>query len=163
MSTTINLGKVGITTEGVYDSSKSYEKLSCVLHNGESWVSTKDVPVSNVPEEGSTYWQKMSARGEQGPKSNDVVTFFLHLNLTPEVLAKNVAARETILNNPTTAFSALLHKDINGIVQCFPVAYTCSMDQNMVAIQYTDAPLNSIVPVRLIVNEDGTYSDIPIE
>jgi lysophospholipase L1-like esterase len=66
MVDTINLGKVGITTEGAYDSSKAYEKLSCVTYNHESWVSTKDVPAGNVPADGSAYWQKMSERGEQG-------------------------------------------------------------------------------------------------
>jgi hypothetical protein len=66
MAKKINLGKVGITTEGAYDSSKAYEKLSCVTYNHESWVSTKDVPAGNAPDNASPFWQKMSARGEQG-------------------------------------------------------------------------------------------------
>lgn len=68
MAKKINLGKVGITTEGNYDSSKAYEKLCCVLHNGVSWVSTTDVPAGNAPDEGSAFWQKVSDRGEQGPQ-----------------------------------------------------------------------------------------------
>ena len=66
MAKKINLGKVGITTEGAYDPSKAYEKLSCVTYNHESWVSTKDVPAGNAPDNASPFWQKMSARGEQG-------------------------------------------------------------------------------------------------
>lgn len=66
MAKKINLGKVGITTAGAYDPNKAYERLSCVTYNYESWVSTKDVPAGNTPQDGSEYWQKMSARGAQG-------------------------------------------------------------------------------------------------
>ena len=66
MAKKINLGKVGITTAGAYDSNKAYERLSCVTYNYESWVSTKDVPAGNTPQDGSEYWQKMAARGAQG-------------------------------------------------------------------------------------------------
>ena len=66
MAKKINLGKVGITTAGAYDPQKAYERLSCVTYNYESWVSTKDVPAGNTPQDGSEYWQKMAARGAQG-------------------------------------------------------------------------------------------------
>lgn len=61
------LGKIGITLEGVYDPTKEYDKLSCVIYNGESWVSRVSVPAGNVPG-ASTFWQKFSERGETGPQ-----------------------------------------------------------------------------------------------
>lgn len=61
-----NLGKVGMTADGAYVSTKAYEKLTCVLHNGLSWISTKDVPAGYAPAEGSEYWQKVSEKGEKG-------------------------------------------------------------------------------------------------
>lgn len=65
-----NLGKVGMTADGAYVSTKAYEKLTCVLHNGLSWISTKDVPAGYAPAEGSEYWQKVSEKGERGPQGN---------------------------------------------------------------------------------------------
>lgn len=73
MAKKINLGKVGITTAGAYDPQKAYERLSCVTYNYESWVSTKDVPAGNTPQDGSEYWQKMAARGERGPQGQSYV------------------------------------------------------------------------------------------
>ena len=64
----INLGKVVMTTGGEYDSSKTYERLTCVLYGGESWVSCKDVPAGVAPSTDATYWQKIAERGEQGPQ-----------------------------------------------------------------------------------------------
>lgn len=61
------LGKIGITLEGVYDPTKEYDKLSCVIYNGESWVSRVSVPAGNAPGT-STFWQKFSERGEVGPQ-----------------------------------------------------------------------------------------------
>ena len=66
MAKTMNLGKVAMTTGGAYDSSKSYERLTCVLYNHVSWVSRKEVPAGIVPGTNDVYWQKVSERGEQG-------------------------------------------------------------------------------------------------
>ena len=66
MAKTMNLGKVAMTTAGDYDSSKSYERLTCVLYNHVSWVSRKEVPAGIVPGTNELYWQKVSERGEQG-------------------------------------------------------------------------------------------------
>lgn len=62
-----NLGKVGITTEGQYSSSREYSKLAMVSYGGESWLSKKDVPAGVVPNESNTeYWQKVASKGPQG-------------------------------------------------------------------------------------------------
>ena len=66
MAKTMNLGKVAMTTAGDYESSKSYERLTCVLYNHVSWVSRKEVPADIVPGTNELYWQKLSERGEQG-------------------------------------------------------------------------------------------------
>lgn len=73
MAKKINLGKVGMTAAGSYQSGKAYERLTCVSYNHESWVSKKDVPAGIAPAEGSEYWQKMASRGEQGPQGQSYV------------------------------------------------------------------------------------------
>ena len=65
MAKTLDLGKVGITTAGNYDYSRSYERLTSVTFKGAGWVSRKDVP-SGVDPTYSEYWQKIADRGEQG-------------------------------------------------------------------------------------------------
>lgn len=66
MAKTINLGKVGLTFEGDYDSSKSYASRTCVFYNHVSWTSKKDVPAGIAPGTNDEYWQKVSERGAQG-------------------------------------------------------------------------------------------------
>jgi hypothetical protein len=65
MVKTLNLGKVGITTAGDYNYSKSYDRLTAVIFRGSGWVSRKNVP-SGVDPTYSEYWQKLAERGEQG-------------------------------------------------------------------------------------------------
>lgn len=63
----INAGKVGLTMGGDWKSSESYEKLTCVSHNGRSWAAKKNVSAGVEPSEAnSAFWQLMSDRGEQG-------------------------------------------------------------------------------------------------
>ena len=69
----LNVGKVSITFDGDYDSSKQYRELTCVLYNQVSWVSKQRVPAGNIPVENSLYWQKMSERGAQGPAGQSYV------------------------------------------------------------------------------------------
>lgn len=121
MAKKINLGKVGITTEGAYDSSKAYEKLSCVTYNHESWVSTKDVPAGNAPDNASPFWQKMSARGEQGiqgpvgPQGNSAFDgngVEIVNNLTQGGEAAVLSAEQgKILKNEVTELS----EEVNGL------------------------------------------------
>lgn len=116
MAKKINLGKVGITTAGAYDPNKAYERLSCVTYNYESWVSTKDVPAGNTPQDGSEYWQKMSARGaqgiqgERGPQGNssfDGNGVEIVNNLTQGGEAAVLSAEQgKILKNEVTELSA---------------------------------------------------------
>lgn len=63
----INAGKVGLTMGGDWKSSESYEKLTCVSHNGRSWAAKKNVSAGVEPSAAnSEFWQMMSDRGEQG-------------------------------------------------------------------------------------------------
>lgn len=63
MSSNVDLGKICLTPAGLYDSAKTYEKLSlvtCVYSDViESYVSVRDVPVGAAPVRGSVsdYWQ----------------------------------------------------------------------------------------------------------
>lgn len=66
MAKTINLGKVGVTLGGDYDSSKNYASRTCVFYNHVSWTSKKDVPAGIAPGTNDEYWQKVSERGAQG-------------------------------------------------------------------------------------------------
>lgn len=66
MAKTINLGKVGLTFEGDYDSSKNYASRTCVFYDHVSWASKKDVPAGIAPGSNDEYWQKVSERGAQG-------------------------------------------------------------------------------------------------
>lgn len=60
----INAGKVGLTMGGDWKSSESYEKLTCVSHNGRSWAAKKNVSAGVEPTEAnSAFWQLMSDRG----------------------------------------------------------------------------------------------------
>lgn len=63
----INAGKVGLTMGGDWKSSESYEKLTCVSHNGRSWAAKKNMSAGVEPSEAnSAFWQLMSDRGVQG-------------------------------------------------------------------------------------------------
>ena len=66
----INIGKVAITIGGEYDSLKQYEKLTCVVYKGKSWVSRTDVPEGVLPDTNDSYWQLISERGEKGDKGD---------------------------------------------------------------------------------------------
>lgn len=67
MSEQLKLGKVAMTLGGDYNSSQSYDKLTCVQYDGCSWVSKKQVPEGVAPTPAnSAYWQKISDRGLQG-------------------------------------------------------------------------------------------------
>ena len=65
MAKKINLGKVGITAAGPYVSTRSYDRLTCVVFRGASWVAIRDVP-SGVDPTYDKYWQLMAEKGQQG-------------------------------------------------------------------------------------------------
>ena len=74
MSEQVKLGKVAMTLGGDYNSSQSYDKLTCVQYDGCSWVSKKQVPEGVAPTPANTaYWQKISDRGVQGPQGQSYV------------------------------------------------------------------------------------------
>lgn len=62
-----NLGKVAVTTGGAYSSSSSYEKLTIVSYNGNSYISKSAVPVGIAPTN-TTYWQLVAEKGAAGAK-----------------------------------------------------------------------------------------------
>lgn len=53
-------GRILIIPKGDYDSTKTYEMLDLVKHNGTSWLAKKDVAVGVEPTvENSEYWQNI--------------------------------------------------------------------------------------------------------
>ena len=118
MAKTINLGKVGITLGGDYDSSKNYASKTTVFYNYVSWTSKKDVPAGIAPGTNDEYWQKISERGEKGeqgdrgPQGNsafDGTGVEIVNNLTQGGEAAVLSAEQgKILDNKTTSLSSLL-------------------------------------------------------
>lgn len=53
-----NLGKIGITVDGDYDSTKEYQKLCMVkdIDSGITYISRKDVPIG-IEITNKDYWQ----------------------------------------------------------------------------------------------------------
>lgn len=118
MAKTINLGKVGLTFEGDYDSSKNYASRTCVFYDHVSWASKKDVPAGIAPGSNDEYWQKVSERGaqgiqgERGPQGNsafDGTGIELVNNLTQGGEASALSAEQgKILKEELTELSAKL-------------------------------------------------------
>lgn len=67
----MNLGKVCITSNGNWDKTKEYDRLSIVYNdfNQQSYISKKDVPI-NIEIDNDEYWQKI---GASGYKNNNVI------------------------------------------------------------------------------------------
>jgi lysophospholipase L1-like esterase len=126
MAKKINLGKVGITLEGNYDSSKSYASRTCVFYNHVSWTSKKDVPAGIAPGSNDEYWQKVSergAQGERGPQGNsayindgEVNKFELVNNLTQGGEAAALSAEQgKILKKELTELESELQSQQNTL------------------------------------------------
>lgn len=123
MAKTINLGKVGITLGGDYDSSKNYASRTCVFYNHVSWTSKKDVPAGIAPGTNDEYWQKVSERGaqgiqgERGPQGNsafDGTGIELVNNLTQGGEASVLSAEQgKILKTELTELESDLIKEVD--------------------------------------------------
>ena len=57
------LGKIGITYQGEYNLSLTYEQSTIIRYADASWISVQDVPAHNEPSEDSDYWQLLSKDG----------------------------------------------------------------------------------------------------
>lgn len=68
-----NIGKVGLSPQGKYESGRTYVRLMTVSHNGNYWVAVKDVPANAAPYDGSAYWHIMAEKGIQGPQGQSYV------------------------------------------------------------------------------------------
>lgn len=62
------IGKVGMTPRGMYERTRTYERLDVVTYQGSSWVAIVDVPAQISPALGSDYWQLQARMGETGPQ-----------------------------------------------------------------------------------------------
>ena len=126
MAKTINLGKVGITLGGDYDSSKNYASRTCVFYNHVSWTSKKDVPAGIAPGTNDEYWQKVSERGaqgiqgERGPQGNsafDGTGIELVNNLTQGGEASALSAEQgKILKTELTELESKVGADVNATI-----------------------------------------------
>lgn len=72
MAERINLGKIMVTLEGAWDSTRAYDKYCEVSHQGSSYVSKKSVPVGTLPTN-TEYWQ-LRAQGTDGADEEDITT-----------------------------------------------------------------------------------------
>lgn len=64
------LGKVAITTGGLYSLQSAYDKLTIVTYNGASYISTRAVPAGIAPTN-AAYWQLVAEKGDKGDKGAD--------------------------------------------------------------------------------------------
>lgn len=70
------LGKVAITTGGLYSPQSAYDKLTIVTYNGASYISARAVPAGVTPDD-ITYWQLVAEKGDKGadgPQGNSGFT-----------------------------------------------------------------------------------------
>lgn len=72
MAERIDFGKILVTLEGEWDSTRGYDKYCEVSSDGSSYVSKKAVP-SGTPITNTEYWQKRAAKGADGTDGTDGV------------------------------------------------------------------------------------------
>lgn len=70
MAETINLGKIMVTLEGAWDSTRAYDKYCEVSYQGSSYVSRKAVPAGTLPTN-TEYWQQRAQKGVDGTDGID--------------------------------------------------------------------------------------------
>ena len=58
MSTTVNIGKIGIVPKGEWNNITTYEHLDLVIYDGLSYLAKQDVPANILPTN-IIYWQKL--------------------------------------------------------------------------------------------------------
>ena len=81
----MDIGKIGITIDGIYNSEKQYEKLTIVRHNGMVYISKKST-LGNTPEENNQYWLKIS-------ESENIDDFLSDISKNPvqnKVITENI-------------------------------------------------------------------------
>lgn len=60
-----DLGKVGMTLKGEYNSATTYERLDVVTYQGSSYVLIVESATNQVPTN-TSYWQGIASKGDQG-------------------------------------------------------------------------------------------------
>lgn len=78
----IQIGKVAITHDGVYDSRKTYARNTCVFYNGSTYITLKDGVVGVDPIDDGINWHLMAAMGERGLAGRDGSVAFASLTET---------------------------------------------------------------------------------
>lgn len=61
-----NLGAVGISAGGVYNSETVYKKYKVVSANGGSYMYINPTPAAGVPVADTSHWQQIAEKGDQG-------------------------------------------------------------------------------------------------
>lgn len=64
----MDLGKIGMTTEGEYDPDKTYQNLDVVSFQGSSYTSR--IKNNKQPLNDSDAWQISALKGEKGDSAN---------------------------------------------------------------------------------------------
>jgi len=60
-----DLGKVGMTLKGEYNSAATYERLDVVTYQGSSYVLIVESATNKVPTD-TSYWQEIASKGDTG-------------------------------------------------------------------------------------------------
>ena len=73
---TTNLGAVGISAGGVYDSETVYKKYKVVSANGGSYMYINPTPAAGVPVTDTSHWQQIAEKGDKGDTGNVMYATF---------------------------------------------------------------------------------------
>jgi hypothetical protein len=88
---TTNLGAVGISAGGVYNSETVYKKYKVVSANGGSYMYINPTPAAGVPVTDTSHWQQIASVG--GQDILDAVTAEKNAAIAAKVLAQGYAAQ----------------------------------------------------------------------
>ena len=104
-----NLGAVGISAGGVYNSETVYKKYKVVSANGGSYMYINPTPAAGVPLTDTSHWQQIAEKGDTGPSAYDAAVAGEYMGTEAEFNAANAgieAAKDAALDAAQTANEA---------------------------------------------------------
>ena len=139
------IGKVSLTSEGNWDSSKEYDILSLVYYNNKTYISKNKVP-KNIDINNTDYWNIFSVEAN----SNDIYIIPGYLTLLNE---------ESTSEDITTQLGlfSIFKKNINKLIICNNKILDCSIvgiDSSKCQISYLEFNSNIITKHNYLIQID---------
>lgn len=110
MSTTTDLGKVGMTPKQIYDSTTTYERLDVVTHHGCSYVCLKDC--AGIEVTNTEYWQLLADKGHFTEQDKEAFKQAVVTDSKIEI-NEHTEAKKTELDNYTSDFETSLKNELD--------------------------------------------------